>query len=124
MAEGFLRSSGGNDIIVHSAGVSPGGVDGRAIQAMQEIGIDISQHTSDSIADYLNDSFDFVITVCDNARTKCPVFPGGGERLHWPFEDPHGAVGTDDDVMAVFRRVRDQIQTRVKSWLADQKSQS
>ncbi len=124
MAEGFFRLLGGDNIIVRSAGVSPGGVNPRAVEAMQEVGIDISGHTSDSLTDYLNESFDYVITVCDNAQKNCPVFPGGGKHIHWPFEDPHDATGTDDDVMGIFRKVRDQIQTKVQAWLADKNSQS
>ena len=119
MAEGFLRHYGGEDIVVKSAGVSPDGVNPKTVEVMHEAGIDISGHTSDSLTEYLNESFDYVITVCDNAQRTCPPFPGGGERLHWSFEDPKGAAGSEDEVMDTFRRIRDQIKTRVQSWLAD-----
>ena len=119
MAEGFFRHYAGDHIIVRSAGLEPHGVNPNAVRVMAEVGIDISGHTSEHLNKYLNDGFDYVITVCDNAAANCPVFPGGGKRLHWPFDDPAGAVGSDDEVLAEFRRVRDAIGRRIQSWLGE-----
>ena len=98
---------------VRSAGLEPHGVNPNAIEAMSEIGIDMSSHTSDDLRQYLGEEFDFIITVCDNAAEKCPVFPGRGERLHWPFPDPAGGP------MEQFRSVRDAIHEKIVSWLGN-----
>ncbi|MFH2050794.1 MAG: arsenate reductase ArsC [bacterium] len=119
MAEGFFREYGKEDVVVKSAGLDPSQVNPTAIKVMQEIGIDISGHKSTSLSEYLNDSFDYIITVCDNAAEKCPVFPGGGNRLHWPFEDPHYAEGTEEEKLDFFRKVRDQIGEKIKKWLGE-----
>lgn len=119
MAEGFFREHGKGNVMVKSAGLDPSHVNLTAIKVMNEIGIDISTHTSTSLTEYLNDSFDYVITVCDNAAEKCPTFASGGERLHWPFEDPHYAEGTEEKVLNFFRKVRDQIGDKIKKWLLD-----
>lgn len=124
MAEGFFRSylmqKGLNTAVgaVRSAGLEPHGVNPRAVAVMAEAGVDISRHSSDHVDKYLGEQFDYVITVCDNAAQNCPVFPGGGERLHWPFEDPAQAAGTDEEILQVFRRVRDEIAQKIASWLA------
>jgi len=102
---------------VYSAGLEPKGVSPRAIQVMKEVGVDISKHSSDHLSKYIGQSFDYVITVCDNAAANCPVFPGAGTKLHWPFEDPADATGTEEQVLAVFRRIRDDIGTKVRNWL-------
>jgi arsenate reductase len=120
MAEGLFRHYGGKSVEVFSAGLEPKGVNTRAVAAMKEIGIDISQQTSDHISQYINNSFDFVITVCDSAAERCPVFPGQGTKLHWPFEDPADASGSDEEIMSVFRQVRDKMDRKIKSWLAEQ----
>lgn len=120
MAEGFFRHFGEAHVEVLSAGVAPIGVDPRAIASMQELGIDISDHTSNQMKEYLDREFDFVITVCDNAAEQCPVFPGDTTRLHWPFVDPYFAEGTPEEQAAHFRTVRDEIGARVKTWLAEQ----
>lgn len=117
MAEGFFRQYGGKRVKVSSAGLEPKGVNPRAIQVMREVGIDISNHTSDHLSEYLGQTFDYVITVCDNAAANCPVFPGTGNKLHWPFEDPAESKGTEEEVLAVFRRIRDEIGSKVKDWL-------
>ena len=119
MAEGFFREYGKGNVMVKSAGLDPSHVNPTAIEVMNEIGIDISMHSSTSLTEYLNEPFDYVITVCDNAAQKCPAFPRGGERLHWPFEDPHYAKGTKEEVLNFFRKVRDQIGDRIKAWLSD-----
>lgn len=110
MAEGFLKSFDDN-LDVYSAGTFPAPrVSSRAIQVMSEIGIDISDGVPDDVDKYLEQSFDYVITVCDNAKESCPVFAGDVKNnLHIGFEDPADAEGTDEEVMLVFRTVRDQI---------------
>jgi arsenate reductase (thioredoxin) len=105
--QGFLERH--DDLEVYSAGTDPKGVSRRAMAVMREIGIDISGHTSNRLDEYRNIPFDFVITVCDNAREACPFFPGKGARLHRSFPDPAAAAGTDDEVLDEFRRVRDMI---------------
>jgi arsenate reductase len=118
MAEGLLRNFGAEDFEVASAGVSPTEVRPEAIKVMREIGIDISGHRSKSVDHYLGKEFDYVITVCDNANEQCPVFPGAVNRLHWSFEDPAGAMGDESTRLAVFRRVRDEISTHLRSFLS------
>ncbi len=118
MAEGILRAYAGESYEVVSAGLEPSPVHPRAIQVMKEIGIDISGHSSDEINKYLNDEFDYIITVCDNANERCPLFPGNGKRQHWSFEDPAGATGTEEEIMRVFRNVRDKIKVKIEEFLS------
>ena len=110
MAEGFLKSFG-NDIEVHSAGTSPASsVHHRSIAVMKEVRIDISNQFPKSVDDFLKQDFDYVITVCDSAKVSCPVFSGNVKhRLHIGFEDPSNVFGTDEEVMAAFRKTRDEI---------------
>lgn len=117
IAEGFLRTLGGDRLTVRSAGITPTGLDSRATEVMAEVGVDISGHVSDQVSRYINDQFDFVITVCDNASENCPVFPGETTRLHWPFDDPAATTGSDEQVLTEFRRIRDEIKAKVESWL-------
>src|SRR5215472_15839313 len=112
MAEGLLRYEGGDRFEVASAGVAPTRVRPEAIVVMKEIGIDISRHNSKLVAEFTNQKFDYVITVCDNANEQCPVFPGETKRIHWSFDDPATAKGGDEERLAVFRRVRDEIRHR------------
>lgn len=116
MAEGFLRHYGGDRFDVHSAGTRPSRVNPFAIAAMREVGIDISAHWSKSVDEFIGQTFDYVITVCDRANEDCPVFPEKTRRVHWGFDDPVAATGTDDDKLATFRRVRDKIALRMKSF--------
>lgn len=109
MAEGLLRHLAGDRFAVESAGVSPTRVRQEAIEAMREIGIDVSTHRSKSVDEFTGREFDYVITVCDNANEQCPVFPGRTTRVHWSFEDPAAAEGDNFARLAVFRRVRDEI---------------
>ena len=110
MAEGILRAAAGEVVEVHSAGSNPAGyVHPKAIAALAEIGLDISGHTSKHMNEFLDRDIDTVITVCGNADQACPVFPGQVHRHHWPFDDPAHAEGTEEEVMAEFRRVRDEI---------------
>ncbi|HAV65418.1 MAG TPA: low molecular weight phosphatase family protein [Verrucomicrobiales bacterium] len=110
MAEGILRHTAGDLIDVQSAGSKPAGyVHPRAIQVLAEIGIDISAHQSKHMNDFLQRKVETVITVCGNADQACPIFPGQVNRHHWGFDDPAHAAGSDEEVLAVFRRVRDEI---------------
>jgi arsenate reductase len=110
LAEGILRAAAGDILDVQSAGSKPAGfVHPLAIQVMQEIGIDISAHRSKPLSEFLDRKIETVITVCGNADTACPIFPGQVNRHHWPFDDPAGAPGTDEEKLAVFRRVRNEI---------------
>lgn len=114
MAEGILRHDGGVRFKVESAGVNPSRVRPEAVEAMREIGIDISGHRAKSADEFVGQDFDYIITVCDNAKETCPVFPGHAERIHHSFEDPPPPGAADaDSTKAIFRRVRDEI----RAWL-------
>jgi len=119
MAEGLLRHDAADRFEVASAGVEPSHVRPQAIEAMREVGIDISKHRSKSVDEFTGEKFDYVITVCDNANEQCPVFPGNTKRIHLSFEDPAAASGDLEDRLAVFRRVRDQIRLRFQNLIAD-----
>jgi len=119
MAEGLLRQMAGGDLTVVSAGVASSQVRPEAIVAMHQIGIDISHHRSKSVDEFLNQSFDYVITVCDNANEQCPIFPANTRRIHWGFEDPAAVVGDYPVRLAAFRKVRDQIAARLSEFLAE-----
>jgi len=114
MAEGLLKQMAGDQFDVFSAGTHPKGMHPRSVEVMSEIGIDISQHRSKEISTFLNDKFDYVITVCDRAKQQCPVFPGA-EPIHWGFDDP--AEASDDRQLGEFRRVRDEIGHRLRLFL-------
>jgi len=119
MAEGFARELAPKNWTVASAGVERHGLNPLAVQVMEEVGIDISQQTSKLIdVDYLNAS-DIVVTLCGDARDKCPVTPPSVTRLHWPLTDPAQATGTPDQIMTTFRQSRDEIKSRVTSLIAD-----
>jgi arsenate reductase len=110
LAEGLLRACAGDLFDVHSAGSKPVGyVHPKAVAVMREIGIDLSAHTSKSMQDFLGRKIDVVITVCGNADRACPLFPGQVSRHHYPFDDPAHATGTEEEILAVFRRTRDAI---------------
>jgi arsenate reductase len=117
MAEGLLRYLGGERFEVFSAGTEATHVRPLAIRAMAELGIDISGQQSKTLDRYLGESFDDVITVCDTANETCPIFPGAKQRRHWSFEDPSRATGSEDEQMAVYRRVRDEIRARIEKEL-------
>jgi arsenate reductase len=118
MAEGLMRHESGGHADVFSAGTKPSGLRPEAVAVMAEIGIDISGGRSKSVDEFKGQAFDYVITVCDNAAEACPVFPGAANRLHWPFEDPAAAEGTREQLEAAFRKVRDQIQQRIREFCA------
>jgi arsenate reductase (thioredoxin) len=109
MAEGYLRHAAPDRFRAMSAGIEPKRLNPLAVEAMREIGIDISHHTSKDVVTLLGQHVPYVVTVCDNAKERCPIFPGTWKFLHWSFEDPAAAVGSHDEQLAVFRRVRDQI---------------
>jgi arsenate reductase len=117
MAEGLLRRMAGDRFEVHSAGTRPVGLNPNAVSVMREIGIDISGQRSKRVDEFAGQQFDYVFTVCDNAREACPFFPGGGQRIHHSFEDPAGAP--EDKQMDVFRRVRDEIKARLEQFVRD-----
>jgi len=113
MAEGLLRSLYGERYEVYSAGTQPSGVNAYAIKVMAELGIDISTHRSKGVNEFCGMKFDYVVTVCDHAKETCPFHPGGKRYLHKGFENPVEFRGTDDEILAGFRRVRDEI----KHWI-------
>jgi arsenate reductase len=119
LAEGILRRAGGDLFEVHSAGSKPAGhVHPLAIKVMDEIGIDISGHRSKQLGEFLSQRVDTVITVCGHVDQACPVFPGQVNRHHWPFDDPARAVGSEEEILAVFRRVRDEIKRVFEAYAA------
>jgi arsenate reductase len=122
MAEGLLRQLAPQSFEVHSAGSEAHGLNPRAVEVMKEIGVDISRQRSKRVDEYAGSTFDFVITVCGGAgQSACPVFLGkAGTRLHWPFDDPAGAAGSEEEKLRVFRRVRDEIKTRLDRFIDDQ----
>jgi arsenate reductase len=124
MGEGLFRREVGDSFQVESAGTKPGFVRPEAIAAMREIGVDISGHRSKSVDEFAGQNFDYVVTVCDNARDACPVFPGATVRIHWSFEDPAAAQGTEEERVAEFRRIRNQIHERVRAFAEALKSGS
>ena len=117
MAEGLLRHAGRDRFEVFSAGMEPSRVNPLAIEAMRERGIDIFGQRSKSVDEFRGQEFDYVITVCDRANENCPVFPGRTERIHWSFDDPAAAEGERDARLAVFRRVRDEIESRLRNFV-------
>ena len=120
MAEGILRHDGGDEFEVESAGLKPGSVRPEAIRVMRELGIDISGHRSKSVDEFVGQEFDYVITVRDNANESCPVFPGKTRRIHHSFEDPPPPdIGSDEERMAIFRHVRNEIREWVRGFIAE-----
>ena len=114
MAEGLLRHDAGDRFEVESAGTNPGQVRPEAIAVMLELGIDISRHRSKSVHEFAGQSFDYVLTVCDNAKETCPIYPGHPNRLHHNFEDPAAVRGPEEERLAAFRRIRDEIREYLK----------
>ncbi len=112
MAEAYLRHVGSHSFSVESAGTNPSLVRPEAVRVMEEIGIPMTGHRSKSVDEFVGQQFDFIITVCDNAKESCPVFPGNAIRLNWSFDDPAAAEGTAEHKLASFRRVRDEIADR------------
>jgi len=119
MAEGLLRHIAGDQFEVFSAGTRPTGLNANAVTAMAEIGINIAGSRSKSVDEFSGQQFEYVFTVCDNAKESCPIFPGGGRRLHQSFEDP--AAAPADQQLGVFRRVRDQIADRLRAFAVNKR---
>jgi len=122
MAEAFLRKHGGDHFEAHSAGLEPKGLNPFTVKVMDEIGIDVSGQTSKGVDTYLGKVlFQYLITVCDDADKNCPtVWPGVTNRMHWSFQDPAAVESSDEEKLAKFREVRDLIEVKIKSWLAEQ----
>ncbi len=119
IAEGYLRHFANGKAEIYSAGIETHGVNPRAITVMKEDGIDISHHTSNNIEEYRNIDFDFVITVCDNAKERCPFFPSKAKKFHYDFPDPAKTEGSEKVVMQKFQEVRDMIKIYSKNFVAD-----
>ena len=117
MAEGLLRHDAGDCFEVHSAGIKPSSVRPEAIAVMRELGIDISGHRSKHLDEFTGQTFDYVLMVCDQAHESCPVYPGATHRLHHSFEDPAAFQSSEAERLALFRRVRDEIRTYLRSFL-------
>jgi len=118
MAEGWLKHLGGDRFEVYSAGIVAHGKNPRAITVMQEAGVDISKQKSEQLDPSLLENIDLLITVCSNADESCPVVPANCKKEHWPFEDPAKATGSEQEIMAEFRRVRDLIRTRIEHFIS------
>ena len=119
MAEGLLRHDAGDAYEVFSAGTKPTRVRPEAIAVMREVGIDISGHRSKSVDEFAGQDFDYVITVCDNAKESCPIFPAKTKRIHWSIEDPAAVQGSEEERLAAFRRARDELRTRLEAFTQD-----
>ena len=119
MAEGLLRHDAGNSYDVFSAGTKPTRVRPEAITVMREVGIDISGHRSKSVDEFAGQNFDYVITVCDNAKESCPIFPAKTKRIHWSIEDPAAVQDSEEQRLAAFRRARDELRTRLEAFTQD-----
>jgi len=115
MAEGLLRHLAGDRFDAYSAGTKATSVRSEAVAAMAELGADISKQKSKTLERYVSQPFDFVVTVCDDANETCPVFPGAKNRLHWSLPDPSKATGDEEERLAVFRRVRDEVRARIEA---------
>lgn len=119
IAEGYVRYFAGDKAEIYSAGIETHGVNPRAIATMKEDGIDISNHTSNNIDEYKNIDFDFVITVCDNAKERCPFFPTEAKKFHQNFPDPAKTAGTEEEILEQFRQVRQMIKNYSQQFVSD-----
>ena len=119
IAEGYLQYFAGRTAKVYSAGVETHGVNPKAIAVMKDDGIDISNHTSNNISEYSNIEFDYIITVCDNAKERCPYFPSKAKKFHYNFPDPAKAVGTEEDIFKQFKLVRNMIKEYSKNFITE-----
>ena len=120
MADGLINHDFAGRIEAFSAGTDPHGLNPRAVEVMSEVGIDISANSSDHISKYEGQDFDYVITLCGDANDKCPLFFGGVKRIHIGFEDPPKAAGTDEEIMSVYRRVRDEIRSQLGDYFRNE----
>ena len=119
IVEGYLRKFAGDKAEIYSAGIETHGVNPKAIETMKEDGIDISHQTSNNVSEYSNIDFDFIITVCDNAKEQCPVFPSSAKKFHQNFIDPAKAIGTQEEIKEQFRKVRDEIKNYCQNFVAE-----
>lgn len=120
MAEAFLRKYAGDRFDVYSAGLEPADIHPHTRQVMEEIGLDLEGHAAKGLSEYMGKvHFGYLITVCSRANELCPIFPGMGQRLSWPFEDPAAFEGTPEQKLQKFRQVRDQIEQRIQQWLTE-----
>jgi arsenate reductase len=119
MAEGFARHLGGGGVSAASAGIEAHGLNPKAVDVMHEIGINIAQHKSEVVSDDMIAAADLIITVCDHAREHCPVIPSRVRQLHWSFDDPAKARGSEEEVLKTFRRVRDEIGSKVRTLMSE-----
>ena len=117
MAEGFFKHLASDMFDAYSAGIQPAKINPLAIKVMEEIGIDISRQYSKSIKEFLSRSFDYIITVCDSAKQTCPIFPGEYKKIHWDIEDPAGLQGTQEEILEKIRKIRDNIEKKIKELL-------
>ncbi len=125
MGEAFLRHLAGDRFEVHSAGLEAGRLNPLVVRAMEEIGISMEGHHAKTVQEYLDrgERFDYVITVCDETNAeRCPMFPGGGKRIHWSFPDPSALTGSDEEKLAGIRPIRDAIEAKIREWLANSES--
>ena len=124
MAEAFLRKYGGDQFEVHSAGLDPTVINPFTVKVLEEIGIDTSDQYAKSLETYLGKvHFSYLITVCSNAEERCPIFPGMGTRIHWPFEDPAAFQVSDEEKTEKLREIRNQIEEKIKGWIAELKQE-
>jgi arsenate reductase (thioredoxin) len=119
MAEGLLRHMAGDYFEALSAGIEPKGLNPLAVEVMREIGIDISQQQSKDVREFLGSPIPYIVTVCDNAKEHCPIFPGTYKYMHWSLEDPAAVQGTGEEKLAVFRRIRNEIASRVERFVQE-----
>jgi len=120
MAEAFLRHYAGDRFEVYSAGMEPKGINPYTVRVMEERGLSLDGHRSKPLTEYMSKmDFDYLIIVCSDADERCPFFPGMGQRMHWGFEDPAAFAGSEEEILAKFREVRDQIDELIKGWLAE-----
>lgn len=120
MAEALLRKLASDRFEVHSAGLEPTFIHPMTVRVLEEIGIDTSDQYAKPLTEYLGKvHFGYLITVCSKAEKRCPIFPGVGQRLHWPFDDPAAFEGSEEEKLTFFRTIRDQIQTEIQKWLSD-----
>ena len=119
LAEGYLRKFAADKANIYSAGIETHGVNPKAIATMKEDGIDISNHTSNNVDEYANIDFDYIITVCDNAKEACPVFPSKAKKFHFNFPDPAKATGTEEEIMAQFKAVREMIKDYTQNFVKE-----
>lgn len=117
MAEGLLRHLAGDRFDVYSAGTHPAGLNPFAVEAMKDLGADIANHRSKNMSEFIDQRFDYVITVCDRAKDSCPRWPHAAKLIHWSFEDPAAAQGTPEERLRSFRKIRDEIRTRIETFI-------